>query len=55
MKHITRRGSVPNAQAGLGQPIAYDDEMFALVREKLARLRQILDCPLHYQLSTPRK
>ncbi|HEX3067643.1 MAG TPA: DUF692 family protein [Thermoanaerobaculia bacterium] len=43
---LVPHGSVPNAQAGLGLPIAYDDEMFALVREKLARLRQILDCPL---------
>ena len=43
---LVPHGSVPNAQAGLGLPIAYDDEMFALVREKLARLRQVLDCPL---------
>jgi uncharacterized protein (UPF0276 family) len=43
---LVPHGSVPNAQAGLGLPIAYDDEMFAIVREKLGRLRQVLDCPL---------
>lgn len=43
---LVPHGSVPNAQAGLGLPIAYDDEIFALVCGKLERLRQILDCPL---------
>jgi hypothetical protein len=43
---LVPHGSVPNAQAGLGLPIAYDDEVFAVIREKLSRLRQVFDCPL---------
>jgi len=41
---LTPRGSVPNAQAGLGLPIAYDDEVFTLVAGKLRRLRERLGC-----------
>ena len=43
---ITPRGSVPNAQAGLGLPVAYDQEVFELVSNKLARLRAALGCPM---------
>lgn len=43
--------SVPNAQAGLGLPIAYDEEMFALVRDKVQRLQASLCCPI--LLETP--
>jgi len=43
---ITPKGSVPNAQAGLGLPLAYDDESYAIVRAKLRRLRKALGCPL---------
>jgi uncharacterized protein len=43
---ITPKGSVPNAQAGLGLPLAYDEEVFELLRGKLARLRTALGCPL---------
>jgi uncharacterized protein len=38
--------SVPNAQAGLGLPVVYDAETFAIVRRKLGRLRSALGCPL---------
>src|SRR5690349_20406289 len=41
---LTPQGSVPNAQAGLGLPMAYDEEMFALVSSKLRRLRMLLGC-----------
>jgi uncharacterized protein (UPF0276 family) len=41
---ITPRGSVPNAQAGLGLPVIYDDESFALLAGKLSVLRHVLDC-----------
>jgi hypothetical protein len=43
---VTPHGSVPNAQAGLGLPLAYDDEIFAIVSTKLLRLRAVLGCPL---------
>jgi uncharacterized protein (UPF0276 family) len=43
---IAPRGSVPNAQAGLGLPLAYDDESYQLLASKLRRLRQALGCPL---------
>ena len=43
---IAPKGSVPNAQAGLGLPLAYDEESFAIVSAKLRRLRQELHCPL---------
>jgi uncharacterized protein (UPF0276 family) len=43
---IAPKGSVPNAQAGLGLPLAYDDESFAIVRAKLRRLRDVLGCPM---------
>lgn len=43
---ITPKGGVPNAQAGLGLPVVYDDESFAIVRDKLRRLHDVLQIPL---------
>jgi uncharacterized protein (UPF0276 family) len=43
---IAPRGTVPNAQAGLGLPVAYDEESYRIVSTKLARLREVLGCPL---------
>jgi len=43
---LAPRGSVPNAQAGLGLPVVYDEETFEIVSTKLGRLRSVLDCPL---------
>ncbi|MBV9286402.1 MAG: DUF692 family protein [Hyphomicrobiales bacterium] len=37
---LVAHGSVPNAQAGLGLPVAYDEETFALVAEKLEVVRR---------------
>jgi uncharacterized protein (UPF0276 family) len=43
---LTPKGSVPNAQAGLGLPVVYDDEAFEIVSTKLGRLQQALGCRL---------
>jgi uncharacterized protein (UPF0276 family) len=43
---IAPRGSVPNAQAGLGLPLAYDEEVYGIIRAKLRLLRHALGCPL---------
>jgi uncharacterized protein (UPF0276 family) len=43
---ITPKGSVPNAQAGLGLPVVYDEETVEIVSGKLERLKQALGCPL---------
>ena len=43
---LTPKGSVPNAQAGLGLPVVYDEETFEIVTLKLQRVRQVLGCPL---------
>jgi uncharacterized protein (UPF0276 family) len=43
---VTPKGSVPNAQAGLGLPVLHDDECFAIVIAKLARMQAALRCPL---------
>jgi len=43
---ITPKGSVPNAQAGLGLPVVYDEEAFAIVSTKLRRMQQVLGCRL---------
>ena len=43
---ITPKGSVPNAQAGLGLPVVYDEEAFAIITSKLRRLQQALGCRL---------
>ena len=37
---LVAHGSVPNAQAGLGLPVAYDEETFALVAEKVEIVRR---------------
>jgi uncharacterized protein (UPF0276 family) len=41
---LTPKGSVPNAQAGLGLPLAYDDESFSILSGKLRRLHAALGC-----------
>jgi uncharacterized protein len=43
---ITPRGSVPNAQAGLGLPVVYDSETLEIMTGKLQRLKAVLGCPL---------
>jgi uncharacterized protein (UPF0276 family) len=43
---LTPHGSVPNAQAGLGIPVLYNEETFAILRDKLQQLQQALDCQL---------
>lgn len=43
---LAPRGSVPNAQAGLGLPLAYDEESYAIVSGKLRRVKEFLGCPL---------
>jgi uncharacterized protein len=43
---IAPKGSVPNAQAGLGMPLAYDEEAFSLVSGKLSQLEDALGCRL---------
>jgi uncharacterized protein (UPF0276 family) len=37
---------VPNAQAGLGLPVVYDEETFEIVSAKLRRLQEALSCRL---------
>jgi uncharacterized protein len=41
---IAPKGSVPNAQAGLGLPLAYDDEIFEIVSTKVRTLSSVLGC-----------
>ncbi len=41
---IAPKGTVPNAQAGLGLPLAYDDEVLDIVTAKLARLSTAVRC-----------
>lgn len=43
---LTPKGSVPNAQAGLGLPVVYDRETFDIVSSKLQRVEAVLGCPL---------
>lgn len=43
---LTPKGSVPNAQAGLGLPVVYDEETFEIVSRKLQRVKAALNCPL---------
>jgi uncharacterized protein len=43
---LVPHGSVPNAQAGLGLPVVYDEETFSIVSGKLRRLRERLGCQL---------
>lgn len=41
---ITPHGGVPNAQAGLGLPVVYDEEAFDLIAAKLRSLAGALGC-----------
>lgn len=41
---LTPHGSVPNAQAGLGLPVVYDDETFRIISGKVEELRNRLHC-----------
>ena len=43
---LVANGSVPNAQAGLGLPIAYDEESFEIIRDKLAIVKNAIGCNL---------
>src|ERR1700722_18714683 len=43
---LVAHGSVPNAQAGLGLPVAFDEESFEIIRRKLAVLKPMLGCRL---------
>lgn len=43
---VTPRGSVPNAQAGLGLPVVYDEEAFELIARKLHAVHAALGCRL---------
>jgi uncharacterized protein (UPF0276 family) len=43
---LTPHGSVPNAQAGLGLPVVYDEETCLILGDKLGQLRAALGCPL---------
>jgi uncharacterized protein (UPF0276 family) len=43
---LTPKGSVPNAQAGLGLPVVYDQETFEIISSKLQRVKAVLGCPL---------
>jgi uncharacterized protein len=43
---ITPKGGVPNAQAGLGLPVIYDEETFLLMAAKLRTLRAAVGCRL---------
>jgi uncharacterized protein len=43
---LVAHGSVPNAQAGLGLPVAFDEESFDIVRGKLTILKAKLGCRL---------
>jgi uncharacterized protein (UPF0276 family) len=43
---LVSHGSVPNAQAGLGLPVAFDEESFEIVRRKLITLKAKLGCRL---------
>lgn len=38
----TMRGAVPNAQAGLGLPVPYDEDVLALLADKVARVQERL-------------
>jgi uncharacterized protein len=43
---LVMHGSVPNAQAGLGLPVVYDEESFRIIGSKLETLRDALGCDL---------
>jgi uncharacterized protein len=48
---IAPKGSVPNAQAGLGMPLAYDEEALRLVSGKLDQLDAAFGCRLLFENS----
>jgi uncharacterized protein len=41
---LVAHGSVPNAQAGLGLPVVFDEESFEIIRRKLVILKPMLGC-----------
>jgi uncharacterized protein len=43
---LTPHGSVPNAQAGLGLPVVYNDETLEILKTKLEQLQRALRCKL---------
>ena len=43
---LVAHGSVPNSQAGLGLPVAYDEETFLIVKNKLDLLKRALGCDI---------
>jgi uncharacterized protein (UPF0276 family) len=43
---LVAHGSVPNSQAGLGLPVAYDEESFRIIGSKLEILKPMLGCDL---------
>jgi uncharacterized protein (UPF0276 family) len=43
---LVSHGSVPNSQAGLGLPVPYDEEIFAVIANKLDILKRALGCDL---------
>ncbi len=43
---LVPHGSVPNSQAGLGLPVAYDEESFDIISGKLEILKSALACDL---------
>lgn len=43
---LTPHASVPNAQAGLGLPVVYDEDTFEILRGKIRQLKHALRCPL---------
>jgi uncharacterized protein (UPF0276 family) len=43
---LVSNGSVPNSQAGLGLPVTYDEEIFEIIRGKLAILKSAFGCDL---------
>jgi uncharacterized protein len=43
---LVSHGSVPNSQAGLGLPVAYDEETFEIVRHKLKIVKKAFGCDL---------
>lgn len=43
---VVPNGRLPNAQAGLGLPVAYDEEVLQLLKGKLEAVREALGCEL---------
>jgi uncharacterized protein len=43
---LVAHGGVPNSQAGLGLPVAYDEDVFLIVKSKLDLLKRALGCDL---------